>query len=76
MPDGSRAYVAVAGENNVAVIDLKTLETTGRIASLMGAFKIAVRGTQNHSFTKGEFAAAYAAAFGTPPVHMKIRAAS
>jgi adenosine kinase len=51
-------------------------ETTGRIASLMGAFKIAVRGTQNHSFTKAEFTAAYAAAFGTPPVHMKIRAAS
>lgn len=31
-PDGSRAYVAVAGENNVAVIDLKTLEVTGRIS--------------------------------------------
>ena len=31
-------------------------ETTGRIASLMGAIKIAVRGTQNHSFTLPEFA--------------------
>jgi adenosine kinase len=41
-------------------------ETTGRIASLMGALKIAVRGTQNHSFTKAEFAAEYAAAFGQP----------
>ena len=27
-------------------------ETTGRIASLMGAIKIAVRGTQNHTFTQ------------------------
>ena len=33
-------------------------ETTGRIASLMGAIKIAVRGTQNHTFTTAEFAAA------------------
>jgi adenosine kinase len=40
-------------------------ETTGRIASLMGAIKIAVRGTQNHSFTLEEFAKLYAAAFGT-----------
>ena len=41
-------------------------ETTGRIASLMGAIKVAVRGTQNHSFTKAEFAEAYRAAFGEP----------
>jgi adenosine kinase len=40
-------------------------ETTGRIASLMGAIKIAVRGTQNHTFTKAEFAVQYRAAFGT-----------
>ncbi len=46
-------------------------ETTGRIASLMGAIKIAVRGTQNHTFTPAEFAEAYAEAFGTP-----LRAAS
>jgi adenosine kinase len=39
-------------------------ETTGRIASLMGAIKIAVRGTQNHTFTTAEFAAQYRAAFG------------
>jgi YVTN family beta-propeller protein len=31
-PDGSRAYVAIAGDNAVAVIDLKTLEVTGKIA--------------------------------------------
>jgi adenosine kinase len=46
-------------------------ETTGRIASLMGAIKIAVRGTQNHTFTRAEFAQAYAEAFGEP-----LRAAS
>ena len=51
-------------------------ETTGRIASLMGAIKIAVRGTQNHSFTKAEFAQLYSAAFGEPPLLMKNRAAS
>jgi adenosine kinase len=39
-------------------------ETTGRIASLMGAIKIAVRGTQNHTFTKAEFAEQYRSAFG------------
>jgi adenosine kinase len=47
-------------------------ETTGRIASLMGAIKIAVRGTQNHSFTQAEFADLYRAAFGEP----LLRAAS
>jgi adenosine kinase len=46
-------------------------ETTGRIAALMGALKIAVRGTQNHVFTQAEFASAYATAFGEP-----LRAAS
>jgi adenosine kinase len=46
-------------------------DTTGRIASLMGAIKIAVRGTQNHTFTQAEFASLYAAAFGEP-----LRAAS
>jgi len=34
-------------------------ETTGRIASLMGAIKIAHNGTQNHSFTIDEFKAKY-----------------
>ena len=41
-------------------------ETTGRIASLLGAIKIAVRGTQNHSFTHAGVRAAYRAAFGEP----------
>ena len=36
VPDGSRAYVAVAGDNNVAVIDLKTLALTGRISTGSG----------------------------------------
>jgi YVTN family beta-propeller protein len=30
-PDGSRAYVACTPDNYVAVIDLKTLEVSGRI---------------------------------------------
>ena len=37
--------------------------TTGHIASLMGAIKIESRGTQNHRFTRAEFAARLAAAF-------------
>jgi YVTN family beta-propeller protein len=32
-PDGSRAYVAVNGDNWVAVLDLKTLDVTGRIST-------------------------------------------
>jgi adenosine kinase len=47
-------------------------ETTGRIASLMGAIKIAFRGTQNHSFTQSEFEQQYRAAFGA---ELKLRAA-
>jgi adenosine kinase len=39
-------------------------ETTGRIASLLGALKIAHAGTQNHRFTAGEFADRFRAAFG------------
>jgi adenosine kinase len=38
---------------------------TGRIASLLGALKVATRGTQNHRFTLAEFAVAYRAAFGS-----------
>jgi adenosine kinase len=38
--------------------------STGRIASLMGAIKIASRGTQNHHFTPAEFAERYQASFG------------
>ena len=40
-------------------------ETTGQVASLMGAIKIASRGTQNHSFTRAQFGARYKDAFGT-----------
>jgi YVTN family beta-propeller protein len=29
-PDGSRAFVAVSGDNQVAVVDLKTLEVVNR----------------------------------------------
>ena len=39
-------------------------ETTGRVASLMGAIKIAHAGTQNHRFTMPEFCDRYHAAFG------------
>ncbi len=38
-------------------------EITGRIASLLGAIKIAHHGTQNHSFTMNEFKARFKAAF-------------
>ncbi|MGH8398515.1 MAG: carbohydrate kinase family protein [Gammaproteobacteria bacterium] len=39
-------------------------ETTGNVASLMGAIKIAHRGTQNHSFTHAEFETRFEEAFG------------
>jgi YVTN family beta-propeller protein len=32
-PDGSRAYVAATNDNYVAVVDLKTLEPSGRIST-------------------------------------------
>jgi len=40
-------------------------ETTGRIASLMGAIKIESRGTQNHRFTQAEFEQRLAVSFAT-----------
>jgi adenosine kinase len=40
-------------------------DVTGRIASLMGAIKIESRGTQNHRFTRAEFAERFATSFGT-----------
>jgi adenosine kinase len=40
-------------------------QTTGRIASLLGAIKIEQHGTQNHRFTMEEFKARYRDAFGT-----------
>jgi adenosine kinase len=39
-------------------------ETTGRVASLMGALKIAHAGTQSHRFTLDEFRARFRDAFG------------
>jgi adenosine kinase len=39
-------------------------ETTGRIASLMGALKIECHGTQNHTFTLDEFKRRYKSSFG------------
>jgi adenosine kinase len=39
-------------------------ETTGRIASLMGAIKIEHHGTQNHRYTLGEFEARFLQSFG------------
>ena len=40
-------------------------ETTGRIASLIGAIKIQHHGTQNHHFTQDEFAELYKEEFGS-----------
>jgi adenosine kinase len=39
-------------------------DVTGRIAALMGAFKIEQAGTQNHSFHRDEFDARFKEAFG------------
>ena len=39
-------------------------ETTGRLASLLGAIKIASKGAQNHSFTAESIADRFEAAFG------------
>jgi adenosine kinase len=39
--------------------------TTGRLASLLGALKIASRGGQNHRFDRSEIEARYRQAFGT-----------
>jgi adenosine kinase len=41
----------------------KDWETTGRIASLLGAIKIEQHGTQNHSFTTDEFAQRFKSTF-------------
>jgi len=35
-PDGSRAYIATTGDNSVAVIDLKILTVTKRVANGSG----------------------------------------
>jgi adenosine kinase len=41
--------------------------TTGRLASLLGAIKIASRGGQNHQFTRDEIVQRYREAFGAAP---------
>ena len=40
-------------------------DQTGRLASLMGAIKIASRGGQNHTPSRDDIAEAYREAFGT-----------
>ena len=42
-------------------------ETTGRLASLMGAIKIESRGPQNHEFSRPELLRRYADSFGQVP---------
>ncbi len=42
-------------------------ETTGRLASLMGAIKIETRGPQNHQFTRPELLRRYGESFGQVP---------
>lgn len=41
-------------------------EETGRLASLLGAIKVASQGTQNHSFTRVTLESAFKSAFGHP----------
>ena len=41
--------------------------TTGRLASLLGAIKIAQRGAQNHQFTRDEISQRFREAFGRAP---------
>jgi adenosine kinase len=43
------------------------LAVAARLASLLGAIKIASRGGQNHAFTRDEIAERYKAAFGSRP---------
>ena len=47
------------------LIEKLSWETTGRIASLMGAVKIESSGTQNHFFTLHDFKDRYRASFGS-----------
>jgi adenosine kinase len=48
--------------------------STGRIASLMGALKIEVRGTQNHRFTASDFHTRYMQNFGERPASAGAKA--
>jgi len=56
--DAYRAGLLYGLQNNL------DWETTGRIASLMGAIKIEKAGTQNHGFTMDEFRQRYKENFG------------
>ena len=47
------------------ILEEYDLETTGRIASLMGAIKVESPGTQNHGFTLQEFKDRYRESFGS-----------
>ncbi|GHU34673.1 hypothetical protein AGMMS50256_28620 [Betaproteobacteria bacterium] len=42
-------------------------EKTGRLASVMGAIKVANRGGQNHAPSRDEIAGCFTAAFGQSP---------
>jgi adenosine kinase len=42
-------------------------EETGRLASLLGAIKVACQGTQNHGFTRATLASQFKSAFGQAP---------
>jgi adenosine kinase len=46
-------------------------ESTGRIASLMGAIKIETRGTQNHRFTREQFEQRLTENFGAATVRRR-----
>jgi len=48
------------------ILNNKDWETTGRIASLLGAIKIAHHGTQNHQFSLPDFKSRFNAEFGYP----------
>ena len=47
-------------------------ETTGRIASLLGAIKIEKQGTQNHSFSRDDFKRRYQDSFGSDANFLEI----
>ena len=78
--DGTVYYIPVVEATNIAdptgcgdayragllygLMNDLDLQTTGRIASLLGSLKIACDGTQNHSFTKSEFESLFEKEFG------------
>ena len=52
------------GESRYGLINDMDWETTGRIASLMGAIKIESFGTQNHTFERDDFELRFEESFG------------